>query len=52
LIEPNPVYEARRNILDLVLLGYRKTRKLLAGDEAKEESNVAVCEVNKEGERQ
>ncbi|QCD97109.1 hypothetical protein DEO72_LG6g1819 [Vigna unguiculata] len=52
LIEPNPMYEARRNILNLVLLGCRKTRTLLAGDEAKEESNVVVCEVNEEGERQ
>lgn len=52
LIEPNPVYEARRNILDLVLLGCRKTRQLLAGDEAKEESNVVVCEMNEEGEKQ
>jgi len=52
LIESNPVYEARRNMLDLVLLGYRKTRKLLAGAAAKEESSVVVCEVNEEGERQ
>jgi len=52
LIEPNPMYEARRNMLNLVLLGCRKTRTLLAGDEAKEESNVVVCEVNEEGERQ
>ncbi|QCD97106.1 hypothetical protein DEO72_LG6g1816 [Vigna unguiculata] len=41
------------NVRELLLRhpGYRKTRKLLAGDEAKEESNVAVCEVNKEGSR-
>jgi len=51
LIEPNPVYEVRRNMLDLVLLGCRKTRQLLACDEGKEESNVVVCEVNAEGER-
>lgn len=54
LVEPNPVYETRRNMLDLVLLGYRKTRQLLACDDEsnKEESNAVVCEVNEEGERQ
>ncbi|KAL2320594.1 hypothetical protein Fmac_029563 [Flemingia macrophylla] len=53
LIEPNPVYEVRRNMLDLVLLGCRKTRQLLACDESKEESNSSVVyEVNEEGERQ
>ena len=41
-------------MLDLVLLGYRKTRQLLACDDEsnKEESNVVACEVNEEGERQ
>ncbi|TKY62763.1 ROOT PRIMORDIUM DEFECTIVE 1 protein [Spatholobus suberectus] len=52
LIEPNPVYEARRNMLDLVLLGCRKTRQLLACDVSEEESNTVVCEVDEEGERQ
>lgn len=45
------MHEARKNMLDLVLLGSRKTRKFLAGDETKED-NVVVCEVNDEGERQ
>ncbi|KAL2952456.1 hypothetical protein AAZX31_19G112200 [Glycine max] len=53
LVEPNPVYETRRNMLDLVLLGCRKTKLLLDCDESnKEESNVVACEVNEEGERQ
>nr|KYP64122.1 hypothetical protein KK1_018711 [Cajanus cajan] len=53
LIEPNPVYEVRRNMLDLVLLGCRKTRQLVACDESKEESSSSVVyEVNEEGERQ
>ena len=53
LVKPNPVYETRRNMLDLVLLGCRKTKLLLDCDESnKEESNVVACEVNEEGERQ
>ncbi|KAK7308776.1 hypothetical protein RJT34_05000 [Clitoria ternatea] len=52
LIEPNPVYTARRNMLDLVLLGRRKTKQLLACDEVKEESNPVVDEVCEKGERQ
>ncbi|RDY09203.1 Protein ROOT PRIMORDIUM DEFECTIVE 1, partial [Mucuna pruriens] len=52
LIESNPVYTARRSMLDLVLLGCRKTRQLLTCDESKEKSNAVVCEVNEEGGRQ
>ncbi|KAK7336381.1 hypothetical protein VNO77_16921 [Canavalia gladiata] len=52
LIEPNPVYTARRNMLDLVLLGRRKTKQWLAYDKDKEESNTVVHEVYEEGERQ
>lgn len=46
LIEANPVYEVRRNMLDLVLLGCRKTRQLLPCHESEDESNAVVCEVN------
>jgi len=53
LIEPNPVYEVRRNMLELVLLGRRKTKQLLAScDESKEESNAVVYEVNGGGKRE
>lgn len=52
LVEPNPVYEVRRNMLNLVLLGCRKTRQLLACDESKEERNDVVCEVDEGSERQ
>lgn len=52
LIEPNPVYTVRRNMLELVLLGRRKTKQLLACDESKEESNAVVYEVDGEGKRQ
>ncbi|XP_061344524.1 protein ROOT PRIMORDIUM DEFECTIVE 1 [Gastrolobium bilobum] len=52
LIEPNPVYTARRNMLDLVLLGRRRTKQLLACNEFKEVSNAVVHEVHEEGKRQ
>jgi len=53
LIEPNPVYEVRRNMLELVLLGRRKTKQLLAScDESKEDSNVVVYEVDGGGKRE
>ncbi|XP_045793152.1 protein ROOT PRIMORDIUM DEFECTIVE 1 [Trifolium pratense] len=51
LVEPNPVYAVRRNMLELVLLGRRKTKQLLACDEFKEESNNVVCEVDGNGKR-
>ncbi|KAI4300944.1 hypothetical protein L6164_034269 [Bauhinia variegata] len=40
LIEPNLIYTARRNMLDLVLLRRRKTKLLLTGDEFKEARNT------------
>ncbi|XP_058750719.1 protein ROOT PRIMORDIUM DEFECTIVE 1-like [Vicia villosa] len=46
LLEPNPVYETRRNMLELVLLGRMKTKQLLASNEFKEESNTVVCKVD------
>jgi hypothetical protein len=52
LVEPNPVYAVRRNMLELVLLGRRKTKQLLACDEFKEESNNVVCEVDGDGKRE
>lgn len=45
LVEPNPVYTVRRNMLDLVLLGRRKTKQLLASNEFKE-NNAVVCKVD------
>ncbi|KAJ1404509.1 Plant organelle RNA recognition domain [Sesbania bispinosa] len=52
LIEPNPVYTSRRNMLDLVLFGRRKTKQLLACDESKEESNIVIYDVDKGGKRE
>ncbi|XP_027350321.1 protein ROOT PRIMORDIUM DEFECTIVE 1 [Abrus precatorius] len=52
LVEPNPVYTARRNMSDLVLLGRRKTKQLLACDKVKEEKNIVVHEIYEEGKRQ
>ncbi|CAI8613756.1 unnamed protein product [Vicia faba] len=52
LVEPNPVYTVRRNMLELVLLGRRKTKQLLASDEIMEESNAVVCEVDRESKRE
>ncbi|XP_028766799.1 protein ROOT PRIMORDIUM DEFECTIVE 1-like [Neltuma alba] len=46
LIEPNPIYSARRKMLDLVLLRSRKTKQLLACG-----SNNEICEVNEDDER-
>ncbi|GAU21791.1 hypothetical protein TSUD_329150 [Trifolium subterraneum] len=52
LVEPNPVYAVRRNMLELVLLGRRKTKQLLACDEFKEKSNTVVCEVDGDVKRE
>lgn len=50
LVEPNPVYTARRNMLDLILLGRRKTKQFLDCDsKSKEESNAVVYELDDEG---
>lgn len=51
LIEPNPIYNARRNMLDLVLLGRRKTKQLLACDKLEEGSSNVVCVVDEGGKR-
>ncbi|KAK7252573.1 hypothetical protein RIF29_36620 [Crotalaria pallida] len=50
LIDPNPIYNARRNMLELVLLGRRKT-KVLACDNFKEESKSVAYEVYEEGKK-
>lgn len=53
LVDPNPIYTARRNMLDLVLLGRRKTKQLLTCDDNfKEGTNAVAYEVDGEGKRQ
>lgn len=52
LIEPNPIYTARRNMLDLVFLRCRKTKQLLPCDEFKDGSNTIVYTVDENGKRQ
>ncbi|OIW11252.1 hypothetical protein TanjilG_28343 [Lupinus angustifolius] len=52
LIDPNPIYIARRNTLELVLLGRRKTKQLLACDNVKEGNTSVVYEVDKECKRE
>lgn len=52
LIEPNPIYTARRNMLDLVLLRCRKTKQLLACDEFKDGRDTVVYSEYDNGKRQ
>ncbi|XP_057718763.1 protein ROOT PRIMORDIUM DEFECTIVE 1 [Arachis stenosperma] len=46
LIEPNPVYTARRNMLELVLLRHRKTKQMVDFDESSKGGNSVVCKAN------
>ncbi|MED6188483.1 hypothetical protein PIB30_086387 [Stylosanthes scabra] len=47
LIEPNPVYAARRNMLELVLLRRRKTKQMINfDDELSKGGNSVVCKVD------
>ncbi|PON95183.1 Plant organelle RNA recognition domain containing protein [Trema orientale] len=45
LVEPNPIYEVRRKMLDLILVGCRYTRELGAWDRSKVDNDTVVCEV-------
>lgn len=51
LIEPNPIYVARRKMLDLVLLGCRNTKELKHIEEIKQESGNLVGKIGDEGTR-
>ncbi|KAL6009785.1 hypothetical protein ACLOJK_000214 [Asimina triloba] len=47
LIEPNPLYEVRRKVLDLLLLGCRNTRELQPQEDPQEQGNkLAIEKVN------
>ncbi|KAL6009784.1 hypothetical protein ACLOJK_000213 [Asimina triloba] len=47
LIEPNPLYEVRRKVLDLLLLGCRNTRELQPQEDPQEQDNkLAIEKVN------
>ncbi|KAI9093602.1 hypothetical protein K1719_027051 [Acacia pycnantha] len=52
LIEPSAIYNARRKMLDLVLLRNRKTKHLLACDKFKGGSDSEMCAGNEDGERE
>ncbi|KAK1293110.1 hypothetical protein QJS10_CPB17g01639 [Acorus calamus] len=52
LVEPDPIYDVRRKMLDLVLLGRRNSRELrLLEDEFKEKNNDIVLDRVVEGPR-
>ncbi|KAI9181566.1 hypothetical protein LWI28_016249 [Acer negundo] len=51
LIEPNPIYSVRREMLNLVLLGRRSTRQLQQHDGIKEQSGNLVCNEDNRGTR-
>ncbi|KAG9129049.1 hypothetical protein Leryth_016884 [Lithospermum erythrorhizon] len=44
LIEPNPIYDVRRKMLDLVLLGARNTRNISSKEESKKEFKEEMSE--------
>lgn len=46
LVESNPIYEVRRKMLDLILLGCRNTRELHA---TKKSDDNVVCKVREDG---
>lgn len=48
LVESNPIYEVRRKMLDLILLGRQNTRELHA---TKKIDDNVVCEVKEDGKR-
>ena len=45
LIEPNPIYDVRRRMLDLILLGRRHTREMRASDRTAAENDNVACKV-------
>ncbi|XP_042479239.1 protein ROOT PRIMORDIUM DEFECTIVE 1 [Macadamia integrifolia] len=51
LMEPNPIYTVRREMLDLLLLGCRNTRELQPLNEMKDGHNNMVCNAVEEGPR-
>ncbi|KAK4282011.1 hypothetical protein QN277_013440 [Acacia crassicarpa] len=52
LIEPSTIYNARRKMLDLVLLRNRKTKQLLACDKFRGGSDNEMCAGNEDGEKE
>ncbi|KAL5546827.1 hypothetical protein UlMin_006514 [Ulmus minor] len=48
LVESNPIYDVRRKMLDLLLLGCRHTRELQALDRIKVDSEKVVCRVKED----
>ena len=44
LVEPNPIYNVRRQLLDLILVGCRYTRELRALDRSRVDNDNVVCE--------
>ncbi|KAJ0099276.1 hypothetical protein Patl1_21058 [Pistacia atlantica] len=49
LVEPNPVYDVRRKMLDLILLGCRNTRELQHEEDIKEQSDNGVGKIHEGG---